>query len=404
MAEFRMPSLGADMDEGRVVEWKVKPGDTVQRGDIVAVVDTDKADVEIEVFQDGVVDEIAVREGETVPVGTVLAILRDAPAAAEVEAEPVFAPKLPARPVAPPEVQNPLPAFTPTRERDDKLRSPSPVVRRLARHLGVELSEVQGSGPGGTITRADVEAMRRPQSAHEQPLTPETEPFTAGSSERSAKMRSAIGALMARSKREIPHYYLSETIDLEGTLRWLEARNASRSVATRLLPAALLIKATALAVREVPELNGFFANGTFQSSASVHVGVAIALRQGGLVAPALHDADKKDLDTLMQELRDLVNRARALTLRASEMADPTITVTNLGDIGVESVFGVIYPPQVALVGFGSVIERPWAQDGLVGARRVVTSTLSADHRVSDGHRGARFLASIGRLLKEPQQL
>lgn len=252
--------------------------------------------------------------------------------------------------------------------------------------------------------RADVEAMSRQKSAGQRPLTPEVEPIATVASERPAKMRAAIGALMARSKREIPHYYLSQTIDLEGALRWLEARNASRSVASRILPAALLIKATALAVREVPELNGFFTDGAFRPSSSVHVGVAIALRQGGLVAPALHDADIKDLDTLMEELRDLVNRARALTLRASEMADPTITVTNLGDVGVESVFGVIYPPQVALVGFGAVVERPWAQDGLVGARRVVTSTLSADHRVSDGHRGAQLLAEIQRLLLAPEAL
>ncbi|MGZ8752814.1 MAG: 2-oxo acid dehydrogenase subunit E2 [Acidimicrobiia bacterium] len=222
--------------------------------------------------------------------------------------------------------------------------------------------------------------------------------------DRAANMRQAIGALMARSKREIPHYYLGHTIDFEGALQWLAARNAARSVSARVLPVALLVKATALAVREVPELNGFFVDGEFRPSVSVHVGIAVALRQGGLIAPALHDAETLDLDTLMRELRDLVNRARALTLRASEMADPTITVTNLGEQGVDSVFGVIYPPQVALVGFGAVVERPWAEGGLLGTRRLVSATLAADHRVSDGHRGARFLATVGRLLKEPEQL
>ncbi len=410
MGEFRMPSLGADMDEGRVVEWKVKPGDTVHHGDIVAVVDTDKADVEIEVFEDGVVEELVVPEGDTVPVGTVLARLRGAAPAGGPEEAPAPEPEPPAQPAAPPESmprREPAPpasAPTPTRTPDEGRRAPSPVVRRLARHLGVDLDDVRGSGPGGTITRGDVEAAGRQKPADQPRLTDREEPIPVGSHERATKMRSAIGALMARSKREIPHYYLSQTIDLEGTIQWLEAQNAGRSVAARVLPAALLIKATALAVREVPELNGFFVDGAFRPSSSVHVGVAIALRQGGLVAPALHDADTKDLDTLMQELRDLVNRARALTLRASEMADPTITVTNLGDAGVDSVFGVIYPPQVALVGFGAVVERPWAQDGLVGAHRLVTSTLSADHRVSDGHRGARFLATIGRLLKEPERL
>ncbi|MGZ4802013.1 MAG: dihydrolipoamide acetyltransferase family protein [Acidimicrobiia bacterium] len=408
MGEFRMPSLGADMDEGRVVEWKVKPGDTVHRGDIVAVVDTDKADVEIEVFEEGVVDELVVPEGDTVPVGTVLARLRDGASAAP-ETAPVGQPEPPRPPPPTPstaqsEPTPPVTAPTPPRAEAGARRAPSPVVRRLARHLGVDLDEVRGSGPGGTITRADVEAMSPRQPSDQRPVTEPADAAVTGSHDRAAKMRAAIGALMARSKREIPHYYLSQTMDLEATMQWLEARNAGRSVAERVLPAALLIKATALAVREVPELNGFFVDGAFQPSASVHVGVAISLRQGGLVAPALHDANTKDLDSLMQELRDLVNRARALTLRASEMADPTITVTNLGDAGVESVFGVIYPPQVALVGFGAVVERPWAQDGLVGAHRLVISTLSADHRVSDGHRGARFLATIGRLLKEPEQL
>ena len=175
-------------------------------------------------------------------------------------------------------------------------------------------------------------------------------------------------------------------------------------MSARVLPAALLVKATALAAREVPELNGFFVDGGFCPSASVHVGIAVSLRQGGLVAPALHDADAMDLDTLMHELRDLVSRARSLTLRASEMADPTITVTNLGEQGVETVFGVIYPPQVALVGFGAVVERPWAEGGMIGARRLVNATLAADHRASDGHRGARFLAAISRLLKDPDAL
>ena len=154
----------------------------------------------------------------------------------------------------------------------------------------------------------------------------------------------------------------------------------------------------------MPELNGLFIDGELRPSAAVHVGVAISLRQGGLVAPAIHDTDKRPLGELMAALRDLVARARAGTLRSSEMSDPTITVTNLGDQGVDAVFGVIYPPQVALVGFGTVRERPWAEHGLLGVRPVVTATLSADHRVSDGHRGARFLAAIARHLEQPEKL
>src|SRR5581483_8921409 len=161
----------------------------------------------------------------------------------------------------------------------------------------------------------------------------------------------------------------------------LAAENARRSVAERLLSSVLLIKATALALRDVPELNATWAGDHVERIANVHVGVAISLRGGGLVAPALHDANQRSLDELMRDLRDLVGRARAGTLRASEMSDPTITVTNLGDLGAEAAFGIIFPPQVALVGFGRIVERPWVVDGAIVARPVVVATLSADHRV-----------------------
>jgi pyruvate dehydrogenase E2 component (dihydrolipoamide acetyltransferase) len=222
--------------------------------------------------------------------------------------------------------------------------------------------------------------------------------------ERAAAMRRAIGALMTRSKQTIPHYYLSTTIDLRRATRWLQAANAGRPVTRRLVPAALLLKAAALAGRDVPEVNGFYEDGVFRPGGSVHLGVAVALRTGGLVAPAIHDADALPLDDLMDRLRDVVTRARSGRLTRAEMSDPTITVTNLGDLGVESVFGVIYPPQVALVGFGRVVDQPFAENGLLGVRPAVTATLSADHRVSDGMRGGRFLDRIGELLQQPEDL
>jgi pyruvate dehydrogenase E2 component (dihydrolipoamide acetyltransferase) len=209
---------------------------------------------------------------------------------------------------------------------------------------------------------------------------------------------------MARSKREIPHYYLSTTIDAAAALAWLEDTNGQRPVEARLVLPALLLKATARAVAAVPEMNGHYVDGSFVRSDAVHLGVAVSLRAGGVVAPAIHDADQLDLDELMRRLSDLVGRTRRGTVRASEMSDPTITVTNLGDLGVEAVFGVIYPPQVALVGFGRVTERPHARGGMLGVRPVVTATLSGDHRVSDGHRGGRFLVQIDHLLQEPDTL
>jgi pyruvate dehydrogenase E2 component (dihydrolipoamide acetyltransferase) len=233
-------------------------------------------------------------------------------------------------------------------------------------------------------------------------VAPSIETRAAG--DRQGQMRSAIAAAMGRSKREIPHYYLSETIPMGKALDWLRGANAQRPPTERLLPAALMLKAVALATHDFPEMNGLFVDGVYHPSAVAHVGVAISLRQGGLIAPALHDVGHRELETVMLELADLVRRCRAGSLRSSEMSDPTITVTNLGDQGVEQVFGVIYPPQVALVGFGRVVERPWVVDGQLTTMPVVTASLSADHRVSDGHRGALFLAKVGALLQQPQML
>ena len=217
-------------------------------------------------------------------------------------------------------------------------------------------------------------------------------------------MRQAIAAAMARSKREIPHYYVAHTIEVHRALAWLTDENTRRPVPERLLYGVLLLKAVALALREVPELNGVWRGDHVEPSAAVHVGVAISLRGGGLIAPALHDVEGQPLGALMSALRDLVQRARGGGLRSSELSDATITVTSLGEQGVESVLGIVYPPQVAIVGFGRIVERPWVVDGAIQPRPVVTATLSADHRVSDGHRGGLFLGAVDRLLQSPERL
>ena len=286
----------------------------------------------------------------------------------------------------------------------------SAYARKLARDLDVDLSTVVGTGPQGAVVEADVRraAASTPATAPVAPAPAAPAPAALRAEptpqERSATLRRAVGALMARSKREIPHYYLSATLDLRAATEWMKATNAGRPVTERLVPAALLLKATARAATDVPEMNGFWTDDAFRPSSEVHLGVAVALRKGGLVAPAIHDAAMLPVDVLMARLRDLVARARGGRLQRAEMSEPTLTVTNLGDLGVESVFGVIYPPQVALVGFGRVVERPWASNGLLGVRPAVTATLSADHRVSDGLRGGRFLDRIGELLQTPEEL
>lgn len=375
MLEFKLPALGADMDEGTLLDWKVKPGDTVSKGQVVAIVDTSKAAVDVEIWFDGVVEELKIPPGERIPVGTVLATLR----------EPGAAPT-PAGPSAPHRASAVPPRI-------------SPAARKRALELNVDPAGVTGTGPGGAVTLADVE-----QAA----ATVQTPPFAAEPApekiDRQAEMRKAIAAAMSHSKREIPHYYLAETIPMARAQAWLTAANAGRPITERLLMAVVQLKAVALALRQFPELNGYYREGAYQPAPAAHLGVAISLRQGGLIAPAIHEVGDKTLETLMGELTDLVKRTRAGSLRSSELTDATITVTNLGEQGAELVHGVIHPPQVALIGFGRIGERAWVENGALSLIPAVTASLAADHRVSDGHRGALFLIELRRLLQEPEIL
>lgn len=391
-----MPSLGADMSEGTLLEWHMHPGDIVHRGDIVAVVDTEKSAIDIEVFEDGRVERLLIEEGTKVPVGTPLAVIK--PVSGESRA--------PARASTPTSAPMPAPMPTPKAAPGRRV-SASPLARRRAQELGIDLESIRDDGSQGVVTVADIERAAQPEAPAEPSIVTQAKPTSAtaaSEADRAASMRSAIGALMARSKREIPHYYLESLIDLSGALERLAELNAQRPIAERILPAAVVLKCAALAAHEVPGMNGFYRDGVFEQQEHVHLGVAVSLRGGGLIAPALHDADQLPLAELMARMKDLVTRARSGRLRASEMSDSTITVTNLGDQGAQLVHGVIYPPQVALVGFGRIVERPWATGGLLGVRPTVTVTLAADHRVSDGHRGGLLLAAIEEHLQRPEEL
>ena len=399
MADFLMPSLGADMEAGTLVEWLIKPGDWVKRGDVVAVVETQKGAIEIETFQPGQIEKILVGLNSKVPVGTPLAQIRTEAAAAAPPPVPPVAP--PVTPAVPPTVVVP-PVSPAARARPPlAVAKASPAARRLAQERGIDLSMIRGSGPEGAITYADVEQW--PGVAAAVPPGVPAEKKRAIGLDLDA-MRVAIAAAMARSKREIPHYYLEHRIDVTACEQWLAQRNETRPPESRLLMATLTIKAVALAVHRFPTFNGFYRDSKFEPSKAVHVGTAIAIRGGGLAAPALHDADQLPLDELMSRMRDLIQRTRAGRIRSSEISDSTITVSSLGERGVEALYGVIYPPQVAIVGFGKTVMQPWVVDGAIGPRSVIAITLSADHRVSDGHAGALFLAEIGKLLMEPDKL
>lgn len=387
MGTFTMPSLGADMKAGTLVEWLKQPGDLVSRGDIVAVVETDKGAIEIEIFEDGRIERLLVEEGASVPVGMPLALVtQDGGRGAEPAASPVVA----EQPTIPVLVSAPAPTLAAATPFSATGLRASPAARLLAGERGIDLASVRGTGPDGAIVRADIpgagDTGKRPDGTGGSP------------------MRRAIAAAMARSKREIPHYYLAHSFDCSALVRYAADYNAERAPADRILQAPLLIRATAVALRDFPEFNGFHDGEAFAPSKAIHVGFAIAIRGGGLAAPAIHDADNLPLAELMATLRDLTARVRRGQFRSSELSDPTVTISSLGDRGVDVLLPVIYPPQVAIIGFGAMRSQPWAIADRVECRPVITVTLGADHRASDGHRGALLLRQIADLLQEPDAL
>ncbi|MEX1258266.1 MAG: dihydrolipoamide acetyltransferase family protein [Gemmatimonadota bacterium] len=405
---YLMPSLGSGMTSGRVLEWYVKPGQAVHRGEVIGLVDTDKGAIEIEVWEDAEVTEILAPPGTTADVGTPLLALSPPGTAEPVTDAPSEIAAGPSRPKA----KTPAPKRPPG-PRARKVRV-TPVARKRAEELGLDPESLTGTGPGGAVSLADVDAaagtpegapaepsdaVAKPAAAVEAPVAP-----SADEGDRHRAMRHAIAAAMTRSKREIPHYYLATSVSVERALDWIEKTNVDRAPADRILTAALHLKAVARALEEYPELNGFWENDSLRMADAVHPGLAISLRGGGLVAPAIHDVLARSLDEISAAIRDVVQRARAGRLRGSEVTDATVTVTSLGDRGVETVFGVIYPPQVAIVGVGRALERPWAESGMLDVRRVVQLTLAADHRASDGHRGGLFLERVAELLQTPESL
>lgn len=390
MGVFTLPSLGSDMEKGTLVEWLVGPGDTVHRGDVVAVLETQKGAIEIECFQEGTVQELLAETGKELPVGAPLAtIVAPGETAPEVE-------------IQQPPVGQPAPSAAPDIETAPETAllftsgdvPASPAARRRARELNINLAAIKGSFSGGQIVLADVEA-----AAAEKPQLDQGEPQTA-----MANMRQAIGAAMTQSKRTIPHFYVSHTIDIQPSVDWLAAHNAGVPPAERILMGALFVCAAVRAAERVRVMNGRYEDGAFSPSERVNAGIAVALRGGGLVAPALIDADKMSLAETMGGLRDLVSRARAGRLRNSEMTEGTITISSLGETGAEEMTGVIFAPQVALVCLGAPQTRPWVVGDKVIPRTVVTVSVSADHRVSDGRQAAQFLQEFNAAISDPETL
>ena len=386
--EFRLPSLGADMESATLTEWLKKPGDLVRRGEPFATVETTKGLIDIESYDDAKVLEQLVKPGSKVPVGTVLARLEIEGASRAPQAPPAPQPAV-VQPVSPPSA--PARTVAAAQERPAPHARISPAARRRALELGLSLEDLARRAAGDIVHVDEVEKL----AVEKTPAAP---------TDAAGAMRAAIGAAMARAKREIPHYYLAHRLDFGPVRAWLAAHNASLAVKDRLIDAVLITKAVALAAARIEGFNGYFRNDRFEPSSAVHVGAAIALRGGGLVAPALLEADRKDLATLMQDFSALVKRVRAGHLRSVEFTAATITVTSLGADGVDVVYPIINPPQVAIVSAGAVRDRAWVGDGRLLIRPVLTLGLAADHRVTDGRTGARFLRAVAELLAHPEAL
>ena len=404
--EVTMPQMGADMTEGTLVRWLRRPGDAVERGDVIAEIETDKATVELESFASGTLRQLVVEEGETVPVGDVIALL-GAPDEALPEVGRHALPDKPSHRAvedAPPPVDGAVSGAGRVRV--------SPVARRIASDAGIDLAAVAGSGPDGRILRRDVEAAIVARDHHgpagapvvePEPESPPPPPPDPARVEPLTRMRAAIARNMAEAKRSQPHYYLAVDVDMTEAMAFRAHVNLILDAARRVSVNDLLVKACAAALARHPRFNAAFTDEGIQYHARIDINIGVALDEG-LIAPALLDAGSKDLPRIAEESKALVERARAGRLRAEEYAGGTFTITNLGAYGIDALTGVIHAGQAAILGAGAVAERAAVVDGALAVRQLMTLALSADHRVTDGAEGARFLADVRALLESPAQL
>lgn len=411
MSEFLMPSLGADMESAILMEWMVKEGEEVKKGQVIAEVETSKGVIEIEVFEDGIVEKLLVETETDCKVGSPLALIRSAndeeikvkveevtpiisePSEENIKDEEVSKSDEEVSQISKDEEVSIVEEKI---EETQRIKA-SPAARNKAQEIGIDLFTL-ASKMDGAVHLSDVEAISSKKKKVEKKVEKK------GNKDSNDGMRKAIAAAMSRSNAEIPHYYLSTSINMTPALKWLEELNKTHSIKDRILPAALLIQACVKALKEVPELNGFYKDGSLVVKEEINPGIAIALRKGGLITPAIINAGEMTLDKSMKSLDDLITRTRKGKLKGSEMTEQTITITNLGDLGVERVYGVIYPPQVAIIGIGRIVDAPWAEGDTLSVRKVMQATIAGDHRATDGRTGALFLDKLNNFLQKPEEL
>ncbi len=429
-----MAQLSPTMEEGRVVDWKVSEGDEVAQGDVVAEIETDKANMDVEAMGAGVLRKIVVGEGETVPVGALIGVIGEpdedisdlleeagdgAEAAGEAEeatedaeetaeeAEAVEEEAPEEEPEEPSEAATELAAPPAAGAEEGRVRA-SPVARRMAEEAGLDLRRIEGSGPSGRIVKRDVEAARERGAGRAVELgAAGPDRLTAGRREAS-QMRKAIARRLSQSLGPVPHFFLTTEIDMERALDLRAELNEIRGVGEEGGPEKigvndLLLKAAAEALVRHPEINASWDDGDVVRHGTVDLGIAVALDEG-LITPVLREAEQKGLERISEEARELIRRARERDLQPEEYQGATFSISNLGMYPIDEFTAVINPPESAILAVGRTREKPVAVDGEVVVRRRMRVTMSCDHRVVDGAMGAEFLETYKEMLERPLHL
>jgi pyruvate dehydrogenase E2 component (dihydrolipoamide acetyltransferase) len=432
--EITMPRMSDTMEEGTIVAWLKKEGDRVELNEPLAEIQTDKATMELLSYGAGVLERIIVPEGQTVPIGEPIAVIAEdgasgqaaAAAPAQQAAPPPAGGPAPAAPAT--EAQAPAPSAAPVPPRtapvapqpapitEGERVKASPLARRLAQELGIDLARIRGTGPGGRVVRDDVLAFKEQQPAAPAAPTAEAQPAAAPAPAPAAaapaegprvvelsRMMQVIARRMVESKTQIPHFYLTTEIDMVEAVRLAQQIAIAWEQPNRLPYNEIVLKATALALRRVPDVNAIFRDNRIEVYDRVHLGFAVAIERG-LVVPVIRDCDRKSLREIAEEARHLAEKARSGRLTPADYEGGTFTVSNLGMFDIDEFAAIINPPQSGILAVGSIRAKPVVHEGQIVARERMRVTLSGDHRVYYGATGAIFLRELKRLLEEPMRL
>lgn len=393
MPEITMPRLSDTMEDGVIIAWHKKIGDRVERGEVLAEIETDKAIMELEAYDAGILEHMLAGEGDRVPIGVPIAVIGDgSPNSAASQPVPPTAPQ--PEPVAAPQLSTPA-------VRSDRPKA-SPLARKVADANGVDLTTVDGSGPGGRIIRKDVDAAVKRDETPVAPILPANSdadevPLTT--------LQRVAAKRLTESKQNAPHFYLTAAVDVTDLLGFRETVNDSLQAGggPKVSVNDFIVRAVASALRTNPGVNVSFGGDVLLRHHGVHIGVAVAV-DAGLVVPVVRDADRKMVSQIAAETKEMAGRARIGKLRADEMSGGTFTISNLGMYGIEQFAAVINPPEAAILAVGAAAEELRLIDGEVAARKVLRVTLSADHRAIDGATGAIFLRDLTALLQNPLRI